>query len=127
MSYLISASPPRRVWAICGYIVTLTILEHANPVPLFVSPVIRAIVYSLTRQSILFQSCIKLGACTLSVPTPEKRVLRRHEPGYGVLVLWYLPTQDLTRCIRVNSTLCSHASFAHLQDDAGQGQRPAQL
>ena len=71
------------------------------------------VVYSLPRQNIgfFFRTRIKHDACTLTIPAPEKRVLRRHERGYGNLVLWYLPTPHLTRCIHVDTALYSHASF----------------
>jgi hypothetical protein len=89
-------------------------------VPFFVSPVTRAIAYSLRRQNIRFRSRRKLEACLLSVPTPEKHVLRRHEPGYGNLVLWYLSTQDSAQCMNVNDTFYSHAYSVFLQFGAAR-------
>jgi len=77
-----------------------------------VSPVTRAIAYSLRRQNILFLITYETRSVSVVSPQPpEKNVLRRHEPGCGNLVLWCLSTQDLTRCIcGVNS----HILFARI-------------
>ncbi len=57
MSHLISVSTSRSVWTIYGSVIKFTISDHANPCrscTLFVSPVTRAIAYSLRRQNTHF-------------------------------------------------------------------------
>ena len=96
-------------------------LRSCESCTFFVSPVIRAIVYSLIRQNILFFDRIR-KMMRVRCPSPHRRSVfsADHEPGYGNLVLWYLSTQHSTRCIRVKSAFNSHA-YLLLQYDEGQG------